>query len=300
MYRTGMFFSITILLGLVSIYLFPYYTVNPGVLVRGHDGLRNNCFACHVVGSGPTTEKCLDCHNISEVGIKTVEGLTLQFQNPKTNLLHKSINNIECYYCHTEHNGLSKENAILNFRHNVLPVQLINDCVSCHREKLPIDKIHNRISENCVSCHTTETWTAAVFKHELITSNKNDCESCHFTNIPKDDFHAGLTSKILCVKCHTTSGWKPSTFEHSEYFRFDKHHPSDCSKCHDVQKSFEFYTCYNCHEHQPARIAEKHRKEGISDFINCVKCHRSGDEDEAKGKNRNEREKKKREKHDDD
>lgn len=284
MKRTLLFFSLTIIIGLIFILIFPYYSINPGVLVKGHSNLQNDCFACHSIGSGAPTEKCIACHNLANIGKVNVEGLSLTGQNSKTNLLHKSITDIRCFDCHTEHNGLSKENATLNFAHSVLPKQMLSSCADCHSDKKPDNKVHNYVSSDCFNCHTVEEWNLAEFKHQLLGSNQNDCRSCHSNKIPNDGLHKGLGISIQCIQCHNTNEWKPSTFEHTKYFRFDNNHPADCTKCHNTKDNFKFYSCYNCHEHQPSQISKKHLEEGIKDFINCVKCHRSGDEDEATGK----------------
>lgn len=284
MNRTLFFFAITLFIGLTAAYLFPYYTINPGVLVKGHGELRNNCFDCHSIGKGAPTENCIACHNLSGIGIKTSAGLLIEKPNNKTNLLHKSIKDLQCYNCHTEHNGLSRENAMVNFTHSVLPEQMQKNCVGCHADNKPDNKIHNAVSSDCSSCHNTDSWKRAEFKHKLLFEKQNDCRGCHSNKIPDDVLHNGLTASSQCSQCHGTNVWKPSTFDHIKYFRFDDNHPSDCTKCHNVNENFKSYTCYNCHEHQPSRIADKHLEEGIRDFNNCVKCHRSGDEDEAKGK----------------
>jgi hypothetical protein len=236
------------------------------------------------VGSGAPTEKCIACHTLSDIGLKTVKGIAIEKSNSKTNILHKSIKDIRCYYCHTEHNGLSIENATLIFTHTVLSQQMQNECAGCHSEKKPDNIVHNSILANCSNCHNTENWKRAEFKHELVGEKNNDCRSCHIENIPDDGLHKGIANIVRCVQCHNTNAWKPAAFEHTKYFRFDNNHPSDCTKCHSIKADYKSYTCYNCHEHQQSRIAEKHLEEGIRDFNNCVKCHRSGDEDEAKGK----------------
>ena len=122
------------------------------------------------------------------------------------------------------------------------------------------------------------TWKPSHFKHELLGERLKECRSCHESKQPADVLHKGLGKTIQCVQCHTTDTWKPSTFEHSKYFRFDRNHPSNCADCHNVNKTFASYSCYNCHEHDPSLIEKKHLKEGIRNFSNCVECHRSGDE----------------------
>jgi hypothetical protein len=282
MKRTIIFFSLTILVGLIVIILFPYYSINPGVLVKGHSNLRNNCFACHSIGSGATTNKCIACHNIASIGLVNVAGLTITKSNNKTNLLHKSIKDIRCFYCHTEHNGLSRENATLNFTHSVLPKLMLNNCTDCHIDKKPGDDLHKKVNIDCSSCHNTNDWKIGKFNHKLLGALEINCINCHLTQKPNDGIHRNLSADIQCSQCHTSSEWKPSTFDHNKFFRFDENHPSDCKNCHNIQSDYKSYTCYNCHEHQPSRISEKHLEEGIRDFNNCAKCHRSGNEDEVK------------------
>lgn len=235
MKTTLYYFLFVLVTGLVSILLFPHYTVNPGVLIEDHLYLQNDCLACHSLGKGALTEKCINCHKPDEIGLFKAGGSLPELQNKKSNLLHQSIINIQCYDCHTEHNGLSRENATLNFKHTVLSDNLQRQCTSCHIKMAPDNSLHNV-----------------------------------------------LTASTQCAQCHTTTKWKPSTFNHTEFFKFDKNHPSDCSGCHDLQKGFKEYTCYNCHEHTQSRVAKKHRKKGIRNFENCVNCHRTGDKKDAK------------------
>jgi hypothetical protein len=279
-------FLIALGLGLAGIIIFPYYTVNPGIMIEDHMHLKNDCLSCHTLGSGAQTEKCIVCHQVSSIGIRNVNGDKRETLNSKSNLLHQSIINIQCYYCHTEHNGLSRENATIKFRHNVLSEDLQKECISCHLPQKPDDNIHRTLTFNCSECHNTGAWKPSHFKHELLGDKLNNCRSCHESKTPEDVLHKSIGNTAQCVQCHTTDNWKPSTFDHTKYFRFDRNHTSNCADCHDVNKTFTTYTCYNCHEHSPAKIEKEHIDEGIRNFSNCVECHRSGDEKEAEG-NRN-------------
>ena len=331
-------FLITFLAGVAAILVFPYYTINPGVLIEDHLNLQNDCFACHSLGQGALTQKCISCHKIPDIGIITTAGASKVPENLKSSTLHQSIINIQCFDCHTEHNGLSRENATLNFTHNLLPEDLLNTCVKCHADKKPVDDLHKTINADCSNCHQTDQWQRVEFKHELIGNKVNNCSGCHRSVMPAGDFHKllpavmqckechntnawkpshfkhellgnkknecrscheykkpddalhnGIGKSIQCVQCHTTDKWKPSTFDHTKYFRFDNNHPSNCSDCHNINKTFETYTCYNCHEHTPARIEREHLKEGIRNFSNCGECHRSGEKKEAEGRERKRR-----------
>jgi len=284
MKRTFTFFILTMVLGLTAVYFFPYNAVNPGVLVRGHSQLKNDCFACHSPLEGATTTKCISCHSPSEIGKKRVGERQSSDRANKINILHTSIVDIRCSTCHTEHNGLSRENASLHFSHSILPNKLLSSCNECHAEKKPQNDLHKSVNLDCSSCHTTETWFLDTFDHNIPEALRNNCFQCHQQERPKDGIHENLSATQQCHQCHTTTKWVPSTFEHNQYFRFDRHHPSDCKNCHSDQRNYQQYNCYNCHEHEPSRIAAKHQREGIRDIADCVKCHRSGDEHEAKNK----------------
>jgi len=277
-------FAITFVTGLAAILLFPYYVINPGVVIEDHLKIKDDCFACHTLGEGAVKDKCAGCHNLNAIGLMTTDGIDRKDKNIRSNTLHNSVPGIQCFDCHTEHNGLSRENATLIFRHDVLSGDTRKKCTSCHIPEKPADEIHSILKEECSYCHYTGTWKPSHFKHSLLGDRLNECSRCHANMKPEDTLHKGLGNEIECVSCHNTDGWKPSTFDHSNYFRFDRNHPSNCASCHDMNRTLKTYTCYNCHEHTPSRIAKKHLKEGITDFENCVKCHKTGDKKETDGR----------------
>lgn len=276
-------FTAALITGALLVIFAPYNSVTPGVLTRGHESFKNDCYACHDALAGPSSAKCMNCHKKENIGVKTVSGSETAKKNVRSNLLHKSVNPENCFGCHTEHNGASREDAILKFSHSLLEKSLQKQCYTCHKDQKPEDKLHKLVNNSCSDCHNTESWKCAGFNHSLVKNADLSCTDCHAGDKPEDDLHKGLTADTQCSKCHSTEAWKPSSYDHSKYFLFDGNHPSDCSGCHTPGQGFKAYTCYNCHEHSPAKIAEKHREEGISDFENCVKCHRSGNEHDVKG-----------------
>ena len=288
-------FLIAFALGLAGIILFPYYTINPGDIIEDHMHLKNDCLSCHTIGAGAQTEKCIECHQVAMIGLRKVNGEERKQFNTRSSILHLSIISMQCYDCHTEHKGLSRENATLKFRHNILSANLQQECAKCHSSQKPNDDIHTAINVNCSECHNKDAWKPSHFNHELLGDRINNCRNCHENHQPSDVLHRNLGTAIQCMQCHTTEKWIPSTFDHTKYFRFDRNHPSNCGNCHDVNKSFAVYTCYSCHEHTPAKIEREHIKEGIMIFSNCVECHRSGNKNEAE-----DRIDKKRRKNDDD
>ena len=95
-----------------------------------------------------------------------------------------------------------------------------------------------------------------------------------------DDLARQADERLRYITAEQQERWKPATFDHERYFRFDKHHTTDCQTCH-VSSDYGSYTCYGCHEHSRSKIREEHVEEGIVDYENCVECHRSSDEEEA-------------------
>jgi hypothetical protein len=282
MKRTYLTLLITVVLGITVAVLFPYTSVTPGVLIDGHASLKNDCFSCHTIGKGAVTEKCQICHRSDGIGKMTSAGIPLPKERTKSVLIHSSANTMECYHCHTEHNGRSRESATSAFSHSILDEQKRSQCAVCH--SAPTSYIHSLPSIACTKCHTTDDWKSGTFDHALLGPNVQRCTDCHTKNIPGDELHRSVVSVQQCGACHSTAAWKPSSYDHSKLFRFDNNHPSTCSDCHSPNSGFKSYTCYTCHEHSESKIAQKHQKEGIQNFSNCAKCHRSGNEHEIIGR----------------
>ena len=208
--------------------LAPELMISPGKTIDAHTEISTDCFACHTTFLGSSPEKCIACHKVEEIGLKTTKGLTIEKEN-KNVAFHQQLIEQDCISCHSDHNGVKAFRPISQFSHDSLEPALQEKCDSCHQN--PDDKLHKKITGNCKECHSQDSWT-------------------------------------------------PATFEHDEYFRFDKHHDTDCETCH-MQNDYSEYTCYGCHEHSRSKIRSEHYEEGIRDYENCAECHRSADEHEA-------------------
>lgn len=216
-----------IVLVLLTIFM-PHLMIRPGKLIDAHAELATDCFACHTPFFGSRPEKCIACHKVDEIGLKTTKGLSIAGEK-KNVAFHQKLTQQDCVACHSDHRGVQAFRPIGRFSHELLEREVNRQCDGCHAN--PGDALHQKIQGNCSHCHSQEAWT-------------------------------------------------PATFEHEEYFRFDRHHTTDCQTCH-VGNDYTTYTCYGCHEHSRSEIREEHVEEGIYDYENCVECHRSGDEDEA-------------------
>jgi len=188
----------------------------------------------------------------------------------------------DCFACHTPFFGSTP--AKCTQCHKVAEIGIMTTKgLSIAKEKKNVAFHQKLIEEDCVSCHSDHKGVQAFrpigqFSHQLLEpALEKQCDGCHGN--PGDTLHQKITGN--CGQCHIQERWLPATFDHDQYFRFDKHHTTNCKTCH-VDDDYGAYTCYGCHEHSRSKIREEHVEEGIYDYENCVDCHRSGDEDEAK------------------
>lgn len=187
----------------------------------------------------------------------------------------------DCFACHSPFIGSTPRKCIVC--HQVDEIGLVTTKgVPIDGEKKNVAFHQQLIEEDCIACHSDHNGVMAFrpisrFSHELVeVAVREQCEGCHAN--PDDNLHRKIEGN--CRECHSIEGWTPASFNHDDYFRFDRHHDTDCKTCHQGN-DYASYTCYGCHEHSRANIREEHYEEGIRDYENCVECHRSGDEDEA-------------------
>jgi hypothetical protein len=269
--------NLAVLLGLV--FFAPQLMVSPGKLTDAHGALAKDCFACHSPFVGATADKCTVCHKVADIGLKTTQGVAIDKEH-KAVAFHQHLTEADCIACHSEHRGVQPFRPVGRFSHELLQPAVQQQCEGCHRK--PGDALHRKISDACGQCHTPERWKPATFDHEryfrllLEPTQQRECDGCH--RKPDDGLHQQISGN--CGQCHSQERWKPATFDHDRYFRFDRHHTTECITCH-VNNDYGSYTCYGCHEHSRSGIRAEHQEEGIYDYENCVDCHRSGDEDEA-------------------
>ncbi len=264
------------------VFAYPHLMVAPGALREAHAALATDCFACHAPGRGTTAERCVACHAIKDIGVRTTKGIVLAKPHLKV-AFHRDLIEQECASCHSDHNKplLAQRNR-KPFSHALLREATRENCVACHAP--PDTAIHRNMNLPCGQCHQQEKWKPASFKHDQLGALVlAKCETCHAT--PTDTLHRPITGN--CAQCHTPAAWKPASFDHAKFFVLDRDHNVSCATCH-TNNDYKRYTCYGCHEHTPERIRAKHQREGIRNFTHCVECHRSADENEG-GKGRKEK-----------
>ncbi|HJV62366.1 MAG TPA: cytochrome c3 family protein [Albitalea sp.] len=257
------------LVALVALaFAYPHLMVSPGPLVKGHAELTGNCFACHAPLRGASSSRCVECHAIADIGLRTTKGVPIATGTIKGSF-HQELIEQDCMACHSDHQGpkLTKRSR-KPFSHVLLKETVRGRCSSCHAA--PKDTVHRDFKVECGQCHRSTAWKPAQFDHALLPPAVLDrCSGCH--NPPTDRLHRQVQGS--CKACHKTEAWKPATFDHDKHFVLDRDHQASCETCH-TNNDHSRYTCYGCHEHSQAKVRAEHVEEGIANFENCVECHR--------------------------
>jgi hypothetical protein len=273
--------NLIVLIALAFIY--PHLMISPGPLASGHAALATDCFACHAPWRGATSDRCIVCHALPDIGLRTTKGAALPQRDRKTSF-HQELIEQDCMACHSDHAGPKlTQRSRRPFSHALLHAAVRDKCEACHAA--PTNEVHRDLSVNCGQCHKPQAWKPASFDHALLTKAAlAQCAGCH--KAPTDALHKQIQGN--CGQCHGSQAWKPATFEHGKFFVLDRNHNTTCVTCH-ASNDYKRYTCYGCHEHQPAKVRAEHEEEGIRDFEDCVKCHRSADKESAERASRTDR-----------
>lgn len=254
---------------------YPERMVSPGALMQAHAGIERDCFACHAPGRGAASGRCIKCHAVADIGLRTTGGVPLPQRTLKASF-HQELIERDCLTCHSEHAGPNAARSLKPFSHALLRPAAHDLCDGCHAA--PTDAIHRALAGACGRCHRPESWKPAAFDHARLTpAEQQRCEGCHRS--PVDRMHRSISG--ACGQCHSQARWKPSTFEHDRRFVLDPDHNAPCATCHSGD--YRVYSCYGCHAHRPDEVRAKHVEEGIRNFENCVRCHRSASGEPEEG-----------------
>jgi hypothetical protein len=265
------------LLVLISLaFVYPHLMVSPGPLRSAHVTLTTDCFACHLSFRGSSAERCMACHALKDIGVRTTSGVART--SGERPAFHQELAQARCTDCHAEHQSGTLGNKVDKpFSHRLLREATQSLCEKCHRA--PNTPVHGNAMLACAQCHQSTGWKPASFDHNSLTqADLQFCGNCH--KPPGDDLHRNAGG--ACGRCHRTDAWSPASFDHDRFFVLEGEHNAPCATCH-ANNDFTSYTCYGCHAHTPTRVLEEHREEGIGDIKNCVRCHRSareGDKEE--------------------
>ncbi len=216
--------NIVILVNLAALLLLvvfaPQLMIQPGKLSDAHAELGNDCFACHRPFLGSSPDKCMQCHKVEEIGLKTTKGQVIAKEAQKV-AFHRNLLEDDCVACHSDHEGVQAFRPVGQFSHQLVAPDMQEGCDGCHDN--PGDTLHRKIKGNCVQCHTTEGWAPATFEHEKYFSFDRDhdvaCETCHIDN---------EYTEYTCYGCH----------EHSR---------SNIRGEHVEEGIYEYENCVECH-----------------------------------------------------
>ncbi len=208
----------------------PHLMISPGKPIGAHAELATDCFACHTPFIGSRPGKCIACHKVEEIGLKTTKGLVID-KEEKNVTFHQKLIKEDCVACHSDHKGVQAFRPIGQFSHRLLEPAVEKQCDSCHDN--PGDVLHQKIEGNCSSCHTQERWTPATFDHDKYfrfdREHTTECSTCHI----KNDYN-----NYTCYGCH----------EHSR---------SNIREEHNEEGIYQYESCVKCHRSGDEEEAER-------------------------------------------
>lgn len=205
--------------GLVVAY--PHLMVSPGPLVAAHSQLTRDCASCHTPWHGPDPVRCITCHVVADIGLRTTDGESIT-RVSQTTSFHQELVEQDCNACHSDHQGpLRTEANRVCFSHALLRPGVKAQCTTCH--VAPINRIHTGITASCAQCHSQDAWKPATLDHsKLFVLDRNHsptCVTCHT---------GGDYGRYTCYGCHA----------HSEAGIREKHveegirNFQNCARCH--------------------------------------------------------------------
>lgn len=204
----------------VLAFALPELMIAPGKLMKGHREMEGNCFSCHSKFFGPSSEKCIECHKVPDIGKVTSKGMPILKTTSKV-AFHQKLVAQECIACHADHQGVMKYRQGKQFSHALLQPAAVKQCESCHDK--PRDTLHEKLSGGCAQCHSQDKWTPATFDHDkyfvLDRDHNAACSTCHLKSnfkqytcygchehtpakIRSEHLHEGIRDYENCVECH--------------------------------------------------------------------------------------------------
>ena len=226
--------------------LYPELMISPGKTIDAHAELSDDCFACHTPFIGSTADKCIVCHEVADIGIRTTKGLAIG-KEKKNVAFHQKLREEDCVACHSDHKGVQAFRPIGQFSHELLEPSVEQQCDNCHTN--PDDALHRKVKGSCASCHTKERWTPATFDHDeyfrFDRDHTTECATCHI-----DDNYSNYT----CYGCHEHSRSKIRE-EHVEEGIYDYENCVECHRSGDEDEAEYIWRNKRMQQGQPARKA---------------------------------------------
>lgn len=235
-----------------------FFRSSPGALSQSHAAIdsQERCNDCHTNGRGLSNDKCLDCHDHTDLKERIDAGKGFHAS--------AKVRGRQCEACHLEHKGRN---------YDMMGWRAVGGMESFDHKLTgwPLSGKHAAI--DCTECHKrTNRQGLRVFMGE-----DRLCGSCH-----QDDQPHGFTKKALmaCDRCHNESVWKPAKrnqdFDHDNpndaAMRLDgSHEDVSCAKCHPKAK-------FNLERDKPAACGNSGCHNSPHDghlfgTKNCEDCH---------------------------
>lgn len=211
-----------VLLGIgVLVLIHPDRMISPGPLSNSHASLATDCFACHLPLRGPAPDKCIACHALADIGLRTTKGLPLDSPAPRV-AFHQQLGSRDCMACHTSHQGVARgQEKRQPFSHELLNPTVRGQCAACHTA--PATAVHRGMTANCAQCRGLGGWKGANFDHAqfFLLQGPHDvpCATCHVGND---------TSRYTCYECHAH---QPDRIR-AKHLREGIRDFEDCARCH--------------------------------------------------------------------
>ncbi|OQW47473.1 MAG: hypothetical protein A4S09_15240 [Proteobacteria bacterium SG_bin7] len=213
----------------------------PGHLSKAHSFLGDKCTSCHIPNQGISVASCIachanntnlikrqstsfhasiqsckECHREHQGGLKpplgmdhlTLAKIAAETHEPKYNKIQNQL--LRQYYKKRHAQEISSEVVSINNRE--LPLISTLSCTTCHATR---DKHQGLFGTSCLSCHTTQTWRIAEYRHP--SPNSRNCSQCHQAPPSHHMGHFEMVSQRVagqrharvnqCFLCHQTTSW---------------------------------------------------------------------------------------------
>jgi len=204
-------------------FIYPHLMVSPGPLMPAHAQLATDCFACHTPLRGASADRCVTCHAVADIGVRSTAGVALARTGLGARVpFHQHLVAQDCLACHTDHQGSRiGQGTRMSFSHALLQQAMQANCATCHTA--PANNLHRGLTTGCAQCHGTERWTPATFDHARLFLLDRDhnvpCATCHVNND---------TRRYTCYGCH-------------------EHQPDRIGARHRREGIRDFESCVSCH-----------------------------------------------------
>jgi hypothetical protein len=216
------------LLALIAlIFMYPHLMVSPGAVIAEHAEIATDCFACHAPLRGASAARCISCHALPDIGVRTTKGVTIvsKANQGKKVSFHQELVEQNCMACHSDHAGPKLTQKVRKpFSHSLLRTAVREQCQTCH--KVPDNALHRKVSGSCTQCHSQNAWKPATFDHDksfVLDGDHNvACNTCHVNNdyqqytcygchehtvqnVLREHRDEGIRNLDNCVRCHKSA-----------------------------------------------------------------------------------------------